>query len=97
MNRVVASSSTWRSGPVPRRAWSSSSTTVRSESTGGEVTYRGVPVGRVGPIRLVDRRVEVELRITAGAPPIPADLEAVVANRSAVGEQYVDLRPRGAD
>ncbi|GAA3462927.1 MlaD family protein [Saccharothrix longispora] len=65
--------------------------------TGGEVTYRGVPVGRVGPIRLVDRRVEVELRITAGAPPIPADLEAVVANRSAVGEQYVDLRPRGAD
>ncbi|MCE6998884.1 MCE family protein [Saccharothrix sp. S26] len=63
--------------------------------TGGEVTYRGVPVGRVGPIRLGDGQVEVELRIAAGAPPIPADLEAVVANRSAVGEQYVDLRPRG--
>ena len=30
----------------------------------------------------------------ASAPPIPVDLEAVVANRSAVGEQYVDLRPR---
>ncbi|MEU7530874.1 MlaD family protein [Saccharothrix sp. NPDC042600] len=64
--------------------------------TGGEVTYRGVPVGRVGPIRLVERRVEVELRIAGGAPPIPADLEAVVANRSAVGEQYVDLRPKGS-
>lgn len=62
--------------------------------TGGEVTYRGVPVGRVGPIRLGDGQVEVELRIGAGAPPIPVDLEAVVANRSAVGEQYVDLRPR---
>ncbi|MGW4110965.1 MCE family protein [Actinosynnema sp. NPDC004786] len=63
--------------------------------TGGEVTYRGVPVGRVGPVRLGDGQVEVELRIAAGAPPIPADLDAVVANRSAVGEQYVDLRPRG--
>ncbi|QFZ21839.1 MCE family protein [Saccharothrix syringae] len=63
--------------------------------TGGEVTYRGVPVGRVGEIRLGGGQVEAELRIDAGAPPIPADLEAVVANRSAVGEQYVDLRPRG--
>lgn len=65
--------------------------------SGGEVTYRGVPVGRVGPIRLGDGRVEAELRIAADAPRIPADLEAVVANRSAVGEQYVDLRPRGSD
>ncbi|PSL53547.1 phospholipid/cholesterol/gamma-HCH transport system substrate-binding protein [Saccharothrix carnea] len=65
--------------------------------TGGEVTYRGVPVGRVGPIRLGDGQVEVELRIEASAPRIPADLEAVVANRSAVGEQYVDLRPKGGD
>ncbi|MFD7658445.1 MCE family protein [Actinosynnema sp. NPDC059797] len=62
--------------------------------TGGEVTYRGVPVGRVGEIRLAGGRVEAELRIDGGTPPIPADLEAVVANRSAVGEQYVDLRPR---
>ncbi|NUT51527.1 MAG: MCE family protein [Saccharothrix sp.] len=64
--------------------------------TGGEVTYRGVPVGRVGPIRLGDGQVEVELRIAADTPPIPVDLEAVVANRSAVGEQYVDLRPSGS-
>ncbi|MFI9008348.1 MCE family protein [Actinosynnema sp. NPDC053489] len=65
--------------------------------TGGEVTYRGVPVGRVGPIALGEGVVEVELRIDGAAPPIPADVDAVVANRSAVGEQYVDLRPRGGD
>ncbi|MFF8828388.1 MCE family protein [Streptomyces sp. NPDC015131] len=71
---------------------------VRLDSTGGlfthsDVTYRGVSVGRVGPIRLTDDGVEAELRIEDSAPPIPADLEAVVANLSAVGEQYIDLRP----
>ena len=34
-------------------------------------------------------------RIDPDADPIPADTEAVVATRSAVGEQYVDLRPSG--
>lgn len=71
---------------------------VRLDSTGGlfthsDVTYRGVSVGRVGPIRLTDDGVEAELRIRKSAPDIPADLEAVVANLSAVGEQYIDLRP----
>lgn len=72
---------------------------VRLETTGGlfthsGVTYRGVPVGRVGPIHLTENGVEAELRIEESAPRIPADLEAVVANLSAVGEQYIDLRPR---
>ena len=62
--------------------------------THAEVTYRGVPVGRVGGLRLTDAGVEAELDIDPDAPPIPADTEAVVTNRSAVGEQYVDLRPR---
>ncbi|WP_199440010.1 MCE family protein [Umezawaea beigongshangensis] len=63
-----------------------------------EVTYRGVAVGRVGPLRLDGPRgVTADLVIDADAPPIPADVLAVVANRSAVGEQYVDLRPRSAD
>ncbi|SFP51694.1 phospholipid/cholesterol/gamma-HCH transport system substrate-binding protein [Amycolatopsis arida] len=62
--------------------------------TGAEVTYRGVAVGRVGPLRLIPDGVEVDLSIDAEAPPIPADVDAAVANRSAVGEQYVDLRPR---
>lgn len=73
--------------------------TARMADSGGvfthaEVTYRGVPVGRVGELRLVDGGIEVELRIRDDAPPVPSDVEAVVANRSAAGEQYVDLRPR---
>ncbi|MEU5535610.1 MlaD family protein [Streptomyces sp. NPDC020362] len=62
---------------------------------GAEVTYRGVPVGRVGTLRLTGADgVSVALDIDDGAPRIPADTLAVVANRSAVGEQYVDLQPR---
>jgi phospholipid/cholesterol/gamma-HCH transport system substrate-binding protein len=62
--------------------------------TGAEVTYRGVPVGRVGDLRLNGSGVTVALDIEDGAPKIPADTLAVVADRSAVGEQYVDLQPR---
>jgi phospholipid/cholesterol/gamma-HCH transport system substrate-binding protein len=58
-----------------------------------EVTYRGVAVGRVTDMELVDDGVRVTLRIDPGTDPIPADTEAVVATRSAVGEQYVLLRP----
>ncbi|MFC3574515.1 MlaD family protein [Streptomyces yaanensis] len=61
---------------------------------GAEVTYRGVPVGRVGDLRLNGSGVSVPLKIEDGAPRIPADTLAVVADRSAVGEQYVDLQPR---
>ncbi|RZU33223.1 MlaD family protein [Blastococcus saxobsidens] len=59
-----------------------------------EVTYRGVAVGRVTDMELVDDGVRVELSIDPGTDPIPADTDAVVATRSAVGEQYVILRPR---
>jgi phospholipid/cholesterol/gamma-HCH transport system substrate-binding protein len=62
--------------------------------TNAEVTYRGVQVGRVGDIRLTKQGLEVDLNIAPDAPDIPTDLEAVVANRSAVGEQFVDLQPR---
>lgn len=72
--------------------------TVQLPQTGGlythsNVTYRGVSVGRVGPIELTEDGVEAELRIEKDAPSIPDSLTAVVANLSAVGEQYVDLRP----
>ncbi|MET0135269.1 MAG: MCE family protein [Kibdelosporangium sp.] len=72
--------------------------TVRLPDSGGiftnaEVTYRGVTVGRVGELRLVPGGVDVELRMESGGPDIPADTRAVVANRSAIGEQYVDLQP----
>ncbi|SSC22815.1 Virulence factor Mce protein, partial [Klenkia terrae] len=62
-----------------------------------EVTYRGVAVGRVSDMRLTDDGVEVELTIDRDAPEIPADAAVAVANRSAVGEQYVDLRPASDD
>src|SRR5260370_11406923 len=58
-----------------------------------DVTYRGVSVGRVGTMRLTGTGIEVDLDISDSAPPIPANLHAAVANLSAVGEQYVDLRP----
>lgn len=59
--------------------------------TNAEVTYRGVPVGRVGALHLLSNGVRVDLRINRDAPPIPAEASAVVTDRSAVGEQYVDL------
>lgn len=58
-----------------------------------EVTYRGVRVGRVGPIRLTKNGVRIELKLDRGRH-ISRDTIAVVANRSAVGEQYIDLQPR---
>ena len=59
----------------------------------GDVTYRGVSVGRVGALQLTPDGVVADLNISSSAPPIPARLHAVVADLSAVGEQYVDLRP----
>jgi phospholipid/cholesterol/gamma-HCH transport system substrate-binding protein len=64
--------------------------------TNADVTYRGVSVGRVGSITLSGSGVQADLDISNSAPPIPADTEAVVADLSAVGEQYLDLRPRTA-
>lgn len=61
--------------------------------TNAEVTYRGVPVGRVGEMSLTADGLIVELKLDSSGPDIPASAKAVVANRSAIGEQYVDLRP----
>jgi phospholipid/cholesterol/gamma-HCH transport system substrate-binding protein len=63
--------------------------------TNSEVTYRGVAVGRVGEMRLTDRGMEADLVLEDGGPQIPVGTKAVVANRSAIGEQFVDLQPRG--
>lgn len=72
--------------------------TAQLDSSGGifvgaEVTYRGVAVGEVTSMRLDAEGVALGLHITSEAPPIPAGASAAVANRSAIGEQYVDLRP----
>lgn len=75
------------------------SVTVRLDETGGifpraEVVYRGVPVGRVGQLSLTDDGLIAKLNIEPDQPPIPADIEVQIANLSAVGEQYVGLRPQ---
>jgi phospholipid/cholesterol/gamma-HCH transport system substrate-binding protein len=58
------------------------------------VTYRGVSVGRVGTVSLTSTGVQADLNISDSAPKIPANVQAVVADLSAVGEEYVDLRPQ---
>lgn len=61
-----------------------------------EVTYRGVPVGRIGDVVPTRDGIAVDLEIE-GRWRIPADARAEVHNRSAVGEQYLDLVPPDAD
>ncbi|MCU1694094.1 MAG: virulence factor Mce family protein [Mycobacterium sp.] len=59
----------------------------------GNVTYRGVEVGKVTDVKLTDKGAEATLTLNT-SPKIPSDLQASVLSVSAVGEQYVDLRPR---
>ncbi|MFW0788417.1 MCE family protein [Gordonia sp. CPCC 205333] len=61
--------------------------------TNAEVTYQGVPAGRVKDVRLVRDGVDVALTLDGGEGRIPANAVAVVANRSAIGEQFLDLQP----
>jgi phospholipid/cholesterol/gamma-HCH transport system substrate-binding protein len=60
--------------------------------THAAVDYRGFPVGKVGDVSLRADGVRVQL-ILDSATRVPTGTRAVVVPRSAVGEQYVDLRP----
>ncbi len=64
----------------------------------GNVTYRGTEVGRVVDVRLADHEdvVLAELSLSSRIP-VPADLDARVRSQSAIGEQFVELLPRGGD
>lgn len=65
---------------------------------GGEVSYRGVGIGLVDKLVLTDEGVDVYLNIENSFDSIPSsDTLAVVGNRSAVGEQYVELQPQVDD
>lgn len=57
------------------------------------VTYRGVEVGKVTDVRVTPTGAEATMSLDT-SPKIPIDLQAEVRSVSAVGEQYVDLRPR---
>ena len=72
--------------------------TMELPATGGlyqfaNVTYRGVQIGKVREVRLTEDGAEATLSLDT-SPKVPADLVAEVRSVSAVGEQYVDLRPR---
>jgi phospholipid/cholesterol/gamma-HCH transport system substrate-binding protein len=72
--------------------------TVKLPATGGlyrfsNVTYRGVQIGKVTAVGLTPHGAEATLSVDT-SPKIPADLQAEVRSISAVGEYYVDLRPR---
>jgi phospholipid/cholesterol/gamma-HCH transport system substrate-binding protein len=72
---------------------------------GAEVTFRGTPVGKVEKLVLIPAKgagsdpdlpkggVQVQLRLKPGSKVQATQTKAVVGNRSAVGEQYVDLQP----
>jgi phospholipid/cholesterol/gamma-HCH transport system substrate-binding protein len=65
--------------------------------TGAEVTYRGVGIGQVEGMKLTDKGVDVLLSIDKSSEKIPEDSLALVGNKSAVGEQYVELQPQADD
>jgi phospholipid/cholesterol/gamma-HCH transport system substrate-binding protein len=72
--------------------------TLELPATGGlyrfsNVTYRGVQVGKVTSVGLTPTGAKAIMSLDT-SPKIPSDLKAEVRSVSAVGEQYVDLRPR---
>jgi phospholipid/cholesterol/gamma-HCH transport system substrate-binding protein len=60
----------------------------------GNVTYRGVQIGKVSSVEPTPAGATAVLSLN-DAPKIPADVRADIRSVSAVGEQYVDLIPRG--
>ena len=66
--------------------------------TGADVTYRGVSVGRVGPLTLTAAGVDVQLDIDTRRPAIPADVDARCATcpRSASSTSTCGPRPTAA-
>ncbi len=62
---------------------------------GGNVTYRGVTVGRVQEVRLTNTGAEAVLQMNSDFHIPATDLAAEVHSVSAVGEQYLALTPHG--
>lgn len=60
---------------------------------GAEVSYRGVGIGKLDKLELTEDGVDAHLEIQDEYDKIPADSLALVGNRSALGEQYVELQP----
>jgi phospholipid/cholesterol/gamma-HCH transport system substrate-binding protein len=60
---------------------------------GADATYRGVSIGRVRTMTLTADGVDAQVKVDHSVQ-IPANTLAVVADKSAVGEQYLDFQPR---
>lgn len=74
--------------------------TVELDRAGGlypdaNVAYRGTTVGRVKSVELTDAGVQAVLSLKSEYK-IPSQLRAEVHSQSAIGEQYVDLKPTTA-
>jgi phospholipid/cholesterol/gamma-HCH transport system substrate-binding protein len=60
--------------------------------SGSDVKIRGVNVGEVSSIRLVDNRALIRLRIEDGTQ-IPVTSQAVIRPKTLFGEKFVDILP----
>ncbi|MBV9516117.1 MAG: MCE family protein, partial [Mycobacteriaceae bacterium] len=58
------------------------------------VTYRGVEIGKVTSVELTRDGAKATLSLNSSAKIPENNLQAAVLSVSAVGEQYVDLRPK---
>lgn len=58
---------------------------------GTDVRIRGVNIGKVSDIQLVDRKARLTLQIE-GKHEVPSDAEAVVTLKTFLGSKFIDLR-----
>jgi phospholipid/cholesterol/gamma-HCH transport system substrate-binding protein len=65
--------------------------------TDQEVTYRGVTVGQVGEMEVIEDGVRIQLIINKEYKIPKENVEARVMFKSAVGEQFVDVLPGSDD
>lgn len=56
------------------------------------VTYRGYQIGKVVGVELIPGGVRATMQLNRDTH-VPVNSQAIVTDRSAVGEQYIDLRP----
>src|SRR5947208_11982084 len=73
--------------------------TVRLAQTGGalpgaEVTYLGIPIGKVSSAHLAGDAVELRLTVRPKGP-MAKELRADVRQKSSLGEPFVNLAPAG--
>ena len=62
-----------------------------------DVRISGVPVGRVKTKELDDDSTSVELELDDRYAPIPADTQAILRQKTLLGETYVELTPGTKD